>query len=184
MEKIESNEFNDTNERKKEPVNQRTREPEKQQTNSRRIKTNKFNANKRLPKDFIIETAGYHLYTLGITNQHFNNLFIQKRNKINNPIMRFILQLILLIRCSISIFITDKEVSFYFGNCYAFVPGANINGNLALVSCVLVSIISQFIHYWYSIKGVHYSWYKPFQMICGIKSPQSIGMKYFCFVNK
>src|SRR5438270_7687945 len=101
MEQIVYKQFNVTNEQKNEPANQ--------EINSRRIESNKFNANKRLPKDFIIETAGYHLYTLGITNQHFNKLFIQKRNKINNPITRFISQLILLIRCSISIFITDKE---------------------------------------------------------------------------
>ena len=145
MEKIFRKQYNVTNERKNEPANQRTSEPSNQQTNERRILSNLFNANKRLPKDFIIETAGYHLYALGITNQHFNNLFIQKRNKMNNPIMRFISQLILLIRCSISIFITDKEVSFNIGNFLAFIPGININGNLIIVSGTLISIISQLL---------------------------------------
>jgi hypothetical protein len=95
--------------------------------------------------------------------------------------MRFILNLILLIRCSIFILITDKvvsEVSFYIGNLCAFIPGINIHLNLAQMLCLLLSMISQIIHYWYSVKGIHYFWYKPFQMICGIKSPQSIGIIY------
>ena len=177
MEQIESNER--TNERANERTSERkkTNSGTNEQTDDR-IETNEFNANKRLPKHLIIETAGYHLYAMGITNQQFNNLFIQKRNKINNPIMRFILQLILLIRGSISIFITNKEVSFYIGNYCAFIPGVNINGNLAIISGLLISMISQMIHFWYSKKGIHYLWYKPFQMICGIKSPKSIGMIY------
>src|SRR5579883_1366072 len=106
-----------------------------------------------LPKDLIIKTAGYHLYTLGFTNQHINELFIEKRNILHNPIIIVLSNMLYLIRCTIAIFTTNKRLSFLMGNWCAFVGGINFNMNLAKISYVLISMISQVLHYWYTRDG-------------------------------
>jgi hypothetical protein len=134
-----------------------------------------INPYRLLPSKYIIPDSGTHLYRIGLLNIPTNNSVRYKSSKYQKY-YRYINSTVLLIfflRCFVSLFQSDdnKQIFKYIGDISAFIPGIRIHFNVMLITVMLISLISQYLHW----NQTTYSWLKPFKMLSGEVMPISIG---------
>ena len=129
-----------------------------------------------LPSNLIIKSAGSDFYRIGLSLFPFGS---EKRKNIYNPYRIILINVIFIIRAIISSFISDdnKDIFFYIGDFAYFLDvNSRYHLNSCLIFALLITIVSHLIHIWYYKKGVKPSYLKPFEMMSGLFSPQSIGL--------
>jgi len=137
-------------------------------------KLRKFNPNELLPHDIVISSAGTHLYRIGLS--HFPNGLI-RRSKFNNPILILIIFLQTIIRCIISLLLSDEDSNLLvLVGDFTHLMDLRIHLNISIVLTTFLALISQIIHYYNYKNDIKPSYLKPFQMISGLISPKSIGL--------
>jgi hypothetical protein len=145
-------------------------------------KQSNFDPKVLLPKDKIINTAGTHLYRIGLSL--FTNGF-KKRNRFYNPMFIFLLSLSALIRALISLSIPDsEEFMFLIIGDFSYIFGLKTHWNLYIILLTLLAIISQIINYIDYKNKTKPLYLKPFKMMSGLISPQTIGFTEEKDVNK
>jgi hypothetical protein len=138
------------------------------------MKMIKINPNIVLFQNLRINSAGSHLYCIGLS--HFKVGFI-KRRKLFNPWLVFIISVLLWLKFNISMLIKsqDNEIFILLGDFSHFI---GLRYQIDLISSLyhLFSIISQIIHYKHYNENKFPDYLKPFYMLSGIVTPKSIGL--------
>jgi hypothetical protein len=145
-------------------------------------KQSNFDPKALLPEDKIINTSGTHLYRIGLS------LFpngLKKRKRFHNPMLILLLSLTMLIRSVIALSIPDsEEFIFLIIGDFSYMFGLKIHWNLFLILLTLLAIISQIINYIDYKNKIKPLYLKPFKMMSGSISPQTIGFTEEKVVNK
>jgi len=138
------------------------------------VQSNNFSSSNILPKEAIITAAGSHLYRIGLSL--FPNGRV-KRSLLYNPVLIFILILVVFIRSVFLLLLSDEyEYLFpYLGDFYHYF-NVRVHGNSVVALFCLFSLTSQLIHYYNYKNDIKPSYLKPFEMISGLVSPKSIGL--------
>jgi len=138
------------------------------------INRRRFNQKEILPDNLIIKSAATHLYKSGLSLYPYE--FVQ-RNKYHNPLLVFILNLQLFIRCITLSLLSDenKYMLMIFGDFSQFL-NVRIHFNICSSLIALIAFVSQIIHYYNFKNDIKPSYLKPFEMMSGLCSPKSIGL--------
>jgi hypothetical protein len=136
---------------------------------------NNLDLNRVLPSELVINSSGTHLYSYGIS---LFGLYTKKRKKLYNPILIFVINSIFIIRMAI-VLLSSEEYSdlFIILGDYSHYYDMRIHLNIATIHLLSLSLISQLINIWYYYKDIKPSFLKPFEMMSGLVSPKSIGLK-------
>ena len=133
-----------------------------------------FNPNKLLSSNLVIKSIDSHLYSIGLSLFKNGNF---KRRNFQNPVFMFIIQLQIFIRqcISLSVFEENPEIFVYIGDVGYFIK-ARYHYAVACGLIMLISLISQILHFINYKKSIKPSYMRPFEMMSGLTSPQSIGL--------
>jgi len=139
-----------------------------------KTKRNHFNSKELLPHHIVITSAGTHLYRIGLS------LFptqLSKRNRLHNPINAFILNIFVFIRCIICLSLPNSrdDILLIIGD-FSYIYDLKIHWNTFIIVVGLLVFIYQMIHYYNFKNDIKPEYLKPFEMISGLVSPQSIGL--------
>ena len=138
------------------------------------MKNKEFDVTKPLPTELLITSAGSHLYRIGLS--HFRN-GSQIRNKIHNPLLIAIINIIFLFRAYLSLLLRDENPKVFIWIVdSAYFINAKIHFNVALIVGLILSLISQYLYYNDYKNNKPPNYLKPFEMMSGLVSPQSIGL--------
>jgi hypothetical protein len=131
--------------------------------------------NRVLPSELVINSSGTHLYSYGISLFGF---YPKKRKKLYNPILIFVINCIFIIRMAI-VLLSSQEYSdlLIIVRDYSHYYNMRIHLNVAIVQLLTLSLNSQLINIWYYYKDIKPLFLKPFEMMSGLVSPKSIGLK-------
>ena len=133
-----------------------------------------FNPNKLLQPNVILKSIDSHLYTIGLSLFSVENC---KRSAFYNPKLIFIIQLQLFIRYFISIIASEENPQlFVFIGDFGYY--LKVRFHFAVANCLVtfLGLISQVLHYYNYKNDIKPSYLKPFEMMSGLVSPQSIGL--------
>jgi hypothetical protein len=131
--------------------------------------------NRVLPSELVINPCGTHLYSYGISLFGF---YTKKRKRLYNPILIFIINSILIIRMVIALLSSeDNSYLLIIVGDFSHYYNMRIHLNICLSQLISISLISQLINIWYYYKDIKPSFLKPFEMMSGLVSPKSIGLK-------
>ena len=88
-----------------------------------------------------------------------------------------ILSIMFLLRCILSLSLSEEnpEVFIWIVD-FSYFINARIHVNTNIASWLIVALISQYLHYKNYTNNKHPNYLKPFQMMSGFVSPQSIGL--------
>jgi hypothetical protein len=133
-----------------------------------------FDPNRLLSNNLVIKKAGSHLYLIGLSLTQFGS---QKRHRFYNPKFVLFINLLLVMRCIISILSNDDNRNlFIIIGDYSYFFKVRFHYNIALAMYVILAIISQLIYYRSSHKKISLTFLKPFEMMVGLVSPFSINL--------
>jgi hypothetical protein len=133
-----------------------------------------FNPTVILPPESVISSAGSHLYRIGLSLYPKGP---ESRPKINNPLLIFTVNSIIALRSCVSLQLKEENrYEFELLSDWTYFMNAREIFGATIISCVLLSNISQLLHYWYYKKDIKPSYLKPFEMMSGLVSPQSISL--------
>ena len=134
---------------------------------------NDFDVDKPLPSVIAIEGAESYLYTIGLS------LFASGsriRDRFHNPFFISLIICVEILKSITAILLKeDKYKLLLIGDFAYFLNGGNFL-NSSIILCGSAAFISQILHYWKYYKNESPSYLKPFEMICGLVSPKSIGL--------
>ncbi len=134
---------------------------------------NDFDVNKPLPSILTIKGAENHLYRIGLSLFSFGS---QKRNRLHNPFfISFIICVQILKSITGILMKEDKYKLLLIGDFDYFLNGRYFF-NTTNVLFGSLALFSQLLHYWKYYKSESPSYMKPFKMISGLISPESIGL--------
>jgi hypothetical protein len=141
-----------------------------------------FDPSQLLPPEVLIISAGTHLYRIGLS--HFVYGW-KRRKKFHNPLLIALLNVIFLAKSVTSLLVSEESPesfillfdSYYFLN-------ARIHLNICASFMIILTLISQLLHYINYKKDLKPSDLKPFEMMSGLVSPQSIGLTNEVKINK
>jgi len=133
-----------------------------------------FKPSVRLSSKYAIKSAGSHFYTIGLSHYKFGD---SNRSRFNNPYFIFINLLVIIIKNVLSLILKTKNIStsIFLGD-YVFFISMRYQLYLFQIIGFLHILIIQLIHYWYYHYNIYPLYLKPFEMIAGLSSPQSIGL--------
>jgi hypothetical protein len=135
---------------------------------------NDFDVDKPLPSIIAIKCVENHLYRIGLSLFSFGS---QTRNRFQNPFfISFIISVEVLKSMTAIIMKEDKYRLLLIGD-FAYFLNDRYFINVAIILFGLLALSSQILHYWKYYKNENPSYLKPFEMICGLVSPKSIGLK-------
>jgi hypothetical protein len=131
---------------------------------------NNFDVEK--PSVIAIKCAENHLYRIGLSLFSFGS---QTRNRFHKPLfISFIICFQILKSITAKLMKEDTYRLLLIGDSAYFINRRYfMNSAIILWSCV--ALISQILHYWKYYKNESALNLKPFEMICGLVSPKSIG---------
>jgi hypothetical protein len=136
--------------------------------------TDNFNPSQLLPPEVLVTSAGSHLYRIGLS--HFQNGW-KIRKKFHYPLLIALLNVIFLAKSVTSLLLTEENPElFIIIFDFSYFINARIHFNVCAIVMILLSIISQILHYINYKKNLKPSYLKPFKMMSGLVSPQSIGL--------
>ncbi len=134
---------------------------------------NDLDLDKPLPSVIVIKSAENHLYRIGLSLFSFGS---QTRNRFHNPFfISFIISVQILKSITAILIKEDKYRLLLIGNFGYFLNSSNFL-NSSTIFCGISALIPQLLHYWKHYKNESPSYLKPFEMICGLVSPKSIGL--------
>jgi hypothetical protein len=134
---------------------------------------NDIDVDKPLPSVIAIKSAENHLYRIGLSLFSFGS---QTRNRFYNPFfISFIICVQILKSITFILMKEDKYIHLLIGDFTYFLNGRYFM-NLAIILWGFLALCSQSLHYWKYYKNESPSYLKPFEMICGLVSPKSIGL--------
>jgi hypothetical protein len=134
---------------------------------------NDLDLDKPLPLVIAIKGAENHLYRIGLSLFPIGS---QKRNTFHNPFfISFIFCVQILKSITAILMKEDKYRLLLIGDFDYFLNGKNFFNATAVLFASLALFI-QLLHYWKYYKKENPSYMKPFEMICGLVSPKSIGL--------
>jgi hypothetical protein len=134
---------------------------------------NDFDVDKPLPLVIAIKYAENHLYNIGLSLFSFGS---QERNRFHNPFfISFIICVQILKSITAMLMKEDKYRLLLIGDLAYFLNGRYFI-NSSIIFWGLLALSSQLLHYWKYYKNESPSYLKPFEMICGLVSPKSIGL--------
>ena len=132
-----------------------------------------IDVDKPLPSVITIKSAENHLYRIGLSLFSFGS---QTRNRFHNPFfISFIICVQILKSITAILMKEDKYRLLLIGDFAYFLNGRYFLNSCIILWCIL-ALISQLLHYWKYYKNESPSYLKPFEMICGLVSPKSIGL--------
>jgi hypothetical protein len=133
-----------------------------------------FKPSTNLPPEMVISSAGSHLYRMGLSLYPIGS---KSRPKLNNPLFILIIHSLVALRHFISMQLSEEDrYAFDLLSDWSYFVNAREVFGLTLIVYALWCIISQLLHYWYYKKDIKPSYLKPFEMMSGLISPQSIGL--------
>jgi len=133
-----------------------------------------FDPKTLLPETIIVSSAGTHFYSIGLSL--FQNQSV-KRKRYNNPLFIFFVNLQMLIRCMVALNLSENnELMFLIIGEFSRFLKIRIQYSLAVILIILLPLMSQIIHYYNYKNNIKPEYLKPFDMISGLVSPQSIGL--------
>ncbi len=134
---------------------------------------NNFDVDKPLPSVIVIKCAENHLYRIGLSLFSFGS---QTRHRFNNPFFISSILLVGILKSTFAILIKrEKFIHLLIGDFIYFVDEQNFL-NSCIILWGLLALSSQLLHYWKYYKNESPLYLKPFEMICGLVSPKSIGL--------
>jgi len=131
-----------------------------------------FDPSIRLALNLVIQSAGSHLYTVGLSHFSFGN---QKRHIFYNPLIVFTITLLLSVRFLSLLVINDLSLFLYLGD-FSHLFNIRYQYNIAVFLFCIMTIISQILHYLNYKHNITPVYLKPFKMISGLSTPMSIGL--------
>ncbi len=135
---------------------------------------NLFNPSVILPPEMVISSAGSHLYKIGLSLYRMGS---KSRPKLNNPLFIFIVHSLVFLRHCVSMRLSeDNRYAFELLSDWSYFLNSREVIALTVFLYVLWSNTSQILHYWYFKRNIKPSYLKPFEMMSGLVSPQSIGL--------
>ena len=127
---------------------------------------------KCLPPELCVTSAANHLYLIGLS--HFKN-GSQNRNKIHNPLLIAILNCVILLHNIFSLSLSEENPEIFIWIVdFSYFIKARIHFNVAFSFGLILTLISQYLHYMDFKNNKTPTYLKPFEMIEGLVSPQSI----------
>jgi len=133
-----------------------------------------FDSSKLLPQNIIIRSAETHLYRIGLC---LTSKSQTKRSRFHNPLLVFIVNIIVLLRISISLLLPeDNSHKFIVFGDFAYFIGLRYYFNSSYVLCILLVLSSQLIYYYNYKNDIKPNYLKVFEMMSGLISPKSIGL--------
>jgi len=152
-------------------------ESTKKSKRKKREESSDFDPAYVLPEAKLLTDASSHLYGIGLSHYAFNST--KPRNMFHNPLVILIVNLTLFIRCIVSLNLKEEncnpDIFMYIGDFAHFLK-LRIHWNIAYLLYVSLALISQALHCWSFHTNSSRLWYKPFEMMSGSVSPQSIGI--------
>jgi hypothetical protein len=134
---------------------------------------NDFDVEKPLPSVIVIKGAESHLYRIGLSLFSFGS---QTRNRFHNPFFILFIICVQTLKSITAILLKEGGIKrLLIGDFAYFLNGGNFL-NTSIILCGISTFISQLLHYWKYYKNESPSYLKPFEMICGLVSPKSIGL--------
>jgi hypothetical protein len=144
-----------------------------------------FDPSELLPPEVLVTSAGTHLYHIGLS--HFP--YGWKRRKIfHNPLLIALLNVIFVAKCVTSLLVSEENPElFIILFDFSYFLNARIHVNICVIFMIILTLVSQLLHYINYKKNLKPSYLKPFDMMSGLVSPQSIGLtnkvKIYKFLN-
>jgi hypothetical protein len=133
-----------------------------------------FNPSELLAPEVLVTTARTHLYRISLS--FFPNES-KRRKKFRNPLLIALLNVIFLAKSVTSLLLTEENLDlFIILFDFTFFVNARIHFNICATVIIILKIISQILHYINYKKDLKPSYLKPFEMMSGLVSPQSIGL--------
>jgi hypothetical protein len=133
-----------------------------------------FNPSVILPPETVIDSAGSHLYRIGLSLYSIGS---KSRPKLNNPLFIFTIHSLVTLRHCVSMRLSeDNRYAFELLSDWSYFLNSREVIGLTVILYVLWSNISQLLHYWYHKRNIKPSYLKPFEMMSGLVSPQCIGL--------
>jgi len=133
-----------------------------------------FNPSEPLPPELLVTSAGSHLYRIGLSHFPFG---WKRRKKIHYPLLIALLNAIILVKSITSLLLTEENPElFILLFDFSFFLNARIHYNICVTVIMILTLISQILHYVDYKKGLKPSYLKPFEMMLGLVSSQSIGL--------
>jgi hypothetical protein len=138
------------------------------------FKNPSFEPTALLPPNDILDSAGTHLYRIGLSLHPFGS---KKRKILYNPLIAFMMIFIFWIRCITALLLPeDNEIYFKMIGDYPTYLNGRVHVNLAIIPNMSLALVSQLINFWNYFNDIKPSYMKPFEMMSGLVSPQSIGL--------
>jgi hypothetical protein len=134
---------------------------------------NDLDVDKPLPSVIAIKCAENHLYRIGLSLFSFGS---QKRNRFNNPFFVSFIICVSIIKCLTAILMKEDKYRLLLIGDFTYFLNDRYFINSAVILWSLLTLFSQSLHYWKYYKNESPSYLKPFEMICGLVSPKSIGL--------
>jgi len=133
-----------------------------------------FDATQLLTPDIAIKSAHTHTYRIGLSLFRIKSA---KRSKFHNPLIIFIINLMVLIRNTINMFLPEQNQRlFIILGDFSYFIGIRVNYNISCSLYILLALTSQLVHYYNYKNGIKLSYLKVFEMMSGLVSPKSIGL--------
>jgi hypothetical protein len=134
---------------------------------------NDIDVDKPLPSVIVIKYAENHLYRIGLSLFSFGS---QTRNRFHNPFFISIIICVQILKSITAILMKEDKYRLLLIGDYAYFLNGRYFINSIIILWSLLALCSQLLHYWKYYKNESPSYLKPFEMICGLVSPKSIGI--------
>ena len=134
-----------------------------------------FDPSAILSEQYLMISAGNHLYECGLTFHQF--LPGRDRKYYFNPFWICFVYLLIIIRSIASLICPDdyKQIYVYLGD-FTYYLNAKAHINPAIILSAGVLVLTQCLHFWHYMRGVTPQYLRPFMMASGLCSPQDIGL--------
>jgi hypothetical protein len=133
-----------------------------------------LDVNKPLPQSIAFNSIDNHLYRIGLSLISKNH---EKRSRFYNPLLISSVNIICLIKCTISLILSEENEKLLIINGYfAHFLGSKTNLNAAGFLAFLLTLIQQITYYYNSKNDLNLTDLKVFDMMSGLISPNSIGL--------
>jgi len=141
-----------------------------------------FDISKPLPPNLVLTSAGNHLYKIGLSLFPFGS---ETRRPFYNPYFISLIISIYFIRSLTALLLNeDNDKNFIIIGDFAHFVKAKYHLNIALILYCFLAFVSQLINYWNHYNDIKPSFLKPFEMMSGLVSPQSIGLTNIKDINE
>jgi hypothetical protein len=134
---------------------------------------NDLDVDKPLPSVIAIKYSENHLYRIGLPLFSSQS---QKRNRFHNPFFISFIISIQMLKSIIAILINEDKYKLLLIGDFAYFLNGQYFLNTSMILFASLALFSQLLHYWNYYKNESPSYLKPFEMICGLVSPKSIGL--------